>query len=66
MILVPPALAMGIDPVQFWKKCNTLVHEHKWDGELAYMKCLLDYLGIDNVTKRSSSQLLEVFRMSLV
>ena len=40
----------GIDPVQFWKKCNTLVTEQKWDGELAYMKCMLDYLGMDHVT----------------
>jgi hypothetical protein len=40
----------GIDPVQFWKKCNALVRDQQWDGELAYMKCLLDTLGIDNVT----------------
>ena len=25
----------GIDPEQFWKKCNELVQEQKWDGELA-------------------------------
>lgn len=40
----------GIDPQQFWKKCNALVSDQKWDGELAYMKCLLDYLGMDHVT----------------
>jgi len=40
----------GIDPDQFWKKCNDLVKAGQWDGELAYMKCLLDYLGMDNVT----------------
>ena len=40
----------GIDPVQFWKKCNALVTGQAWDGELAYMKCLLDYLGMDRVT----------------
>ena len=47
----------GINPEQFWKKCNALVHEQKWDGELAYMKCLLDYLGMDNVTNRQLSEL---------
>ena len=40
----------GIDPAQFWQRCNTLVREQQWDGELAYMKCLLDYLGMDRVT----------------
>ena len=47
----------GIDPAQFWAKCNTLVHEQKWDGELAYMKCLLDYLGMDNVTNARLTEL---------
>lgn len=47
----------GIDPLQFWKKANGLVHEQKWDGELAYMKCLLDYLGMDNVTNARLSEL---------
>jgi len=47
----------GIDSVQFWKKCNTLVHDQRWDGELAYMKCLLDYLGMDNVTNSRLSEL---------
>lgn len=47
----------GIDPVQFWKKCNSLVTEQKWDGELAYMKCLLDYLGMDNVTNKQLSEM---------
>jgi hypothetical protein len=47
----------GIDPGQFWNRCNRLVHEEKWDGELAYMKCLLDYLGMDMVTNRRLEEL---------
>lgn len=47
----------GIDPEQFWKRCNALVAEQKWDGELAYMKCLLDYLGMDNVTNARLAEL---------
>jgi hypothetical protein len=47
----------GIDPAQFWKKCNSLVHDQKWDGELAYMKCLLDYLGMDRVTNAMLTEL---------
>lgn len=47
----------GIDPVQFWKRCNAMVSEQKWDGELAYMKCLLDYLGMDKVTNRRLTEL---------
>ena len=47
----------GIDPAQFWKKCNTLVQDLQWDGELAYMKCLLDYLGMDSVTNARLTEL---------
>ncbi|NJM36494.1 MAG: haloacid dehalogenase-like hydrolase [Akkermansiaceae bacterium] len=47
----------GIDPAQFWKKCNSLVSNQKWDGELAYMKCMLDYLGMDNVTNSRLNEL---------
>lgn len=52
----------GIDPAQFWKKCNALVSEQKWDGELAYMKCLLDYLGMDHVTNAQLEKLGEGLR----
>ena len=47
----------GIDPAQFWKTCNSLVTDQKWDGELAYLKCLLDYLGMDNVTNARLTEL---------
>ncbi len=47
----------GIDPEQFWRKCNLLVKERDWDGELAYMKCLLDYLGMDHVTNHDLTEL---------
>lgn len=47
----------GITPESFWKKCNELVKEKQWDGELAYMKCLLDYLGMDNVSNADLTEL---------
>lgn len=47
----------GIDPVQFWKRCNEMVHDQRWDGELAYLKCLLDYLGMDHVTNSRLNEL---------
>jgi hypothetical protein len=47
----------GIDPAQFWKKCNTLVTDQQWDGELAYLKCILDYLQMDQVTNARLVQL---------
>ena len=47
----------GIDPASFWAKCNELVKEQQWDGELAYLKCLLDYLSMDNVTNQRLEEL---------
>ncbi len=47
----------GIDAKSFWKKCNALVTEDEWDGELAYMHCLLDYLSMDQVTNARLSEL---------
>ena len=47
----------GINPESFWKKCNTLVKEDQWDGELAYMQCLLDYLEMDQVSNTRLTQL---------
>lgn len=47
----------GINPEQFWGRCNQLVKEQSWDGELAYMKCLLDYLGMDNVSNADLTDL---------
>ena len=47
----------GIDAGQFWDRCNALVDKHQWDGELAYMKCLLDYLEMDGVTNKRLAEL---------
>ncbi len=47
----------GIDPASFWKKCNALVEEQNWEGELAYLKCLLDYLEMDGVSNQKLEEL---------
>lgn len=40
----------GINPIQFWKKSRELVDKEGYDGELAYLKCMLDYLSMDRPT----------------
>lgn len=47
----------GIRPESFWEKCNALVQDQKWDGELAYLKCLLDCLAIDGVSNEHLKKL---------
>lgn len=47
----------GINPEQFWDRCNALVKEQRYDGELAYLKCLLDYLAMDRVTNARLAEL---------
>lgn len=42
--------AFGIDKEHFWRKCSELVREGGYDSELAYMKVLLDTLGMDRPT----------------
>lgn len=40
----------GINPKSFWERCNELVTSEGYDNELAYMKAILDYLGMDRPT----------------
>ncbi len=47
----------GIDPKQFWLKCNQLVSEHGYDNELAYMKAILEYLSLDRPSNNSLREL---------
>ncbi|MEQ1839158.1 MAG: haloacid dehalogenase-like hydrolase [Verrucomicrobiales bacterium] len=37
----------GINPAEFWKKCQKLVNEQEYESELAYLKVMLDYLQMD-------------------
>ncbi len=39
--------AFGIKAQNFWRRCGELVREEGYDSELAYMKVLLDTLGMD-------------------
>ena len=42
--------AFGINSEIFWRRCSELVRDHGYDNELAYMKVLLDQLGMDRPT----------------
>ena len=42
--------AFGIDGPKFWGRCSELVRDNGYDHELAYMKVLLDTLGMDRPT----------------
>jgi hypothetical protein len=49
--------AFGIHAEKFWKRCADLVQSEGYDHELAYMKCLLDYLSMDRPTNLQLKQL---------
>jgi len=49
--------AFGINAEKFWKRCADLVQNEGYDHELAYMKCLLDYLSMDRPTNEQLKQL---------
>jgi hypothetical protein len=42
--------AFGINSESFWRRCSELVRDNGYDNELAYMKVLLDTLGMDRPT----------------
>ena len=44
--------SFGIDPPKFWQRCHALVHDEGYDSELAYLKALLDCLGMDRPTNQ--------------
>ena len=49
--------AFGIDSDRFWKRCNDLMVTQNYDGELAYMKVLLDTLDFDRPSNAQLSEL---------
>ena len=42
--------AFGIDGKSFWRRCSEFVQDQGYDSEPAYMKVLLDTLGMDRPT----------------
>ncbi len=49
--------AFGIDGQRFWARCSELVRDNGYDNELAYMKVLLDTLGMDRPTNEQLKSL---------
>ena len=49
--------AFGIDKDSFWSRCSELVRDDGYDNELAYMKVLLDTLGMDRPTNAELKEL---------
>src|SRR5258705_3556886 len=49
--------AFGINAEKFWDRCAELVQTQGFDQELAYMKCLLDYLAMDRPTNEQLREL---------
>ncbi len=47
----------GIKAEQFWKKSRELVNQEGYDGELAYLKTMLDYLELDRPTNEELRKL---------
>lgn len=47
----------GISPEEFWTRCNATGEREGWDGELIYMKSLLDALSLDRVSNARLTQL---------
>src|SRR5438105_15323983 len=49
--------AFGNNREIFWRRCSELVREQGYDNELAYMKVLLDQLGMDRPTNEELKKL---------
>jgi hypothetical protein len=47
----------GINPGQFWKRSRELVDREGYDGELAYLKTMLDTLAMDRPTNEDLRKL---------